>query len=150
MSYLVPSEFVAKMVDAGESKIYMSTRDTLIRADDGVYVLVRDSAVREPRRKGDALQEPVDGTGRILDISERIADAPHVLGDGAGVEADGVSEDHSVGQAMGDAGSPADQLGQTVMHAHARVLQCPPSEDGAGEHLRARQEIDGIVDDRRQ
>ncbi|GGK04992.1 formate transporter [Alloalcanivorax dieselolei] len=32
MSYLVPSEFVTKMVDAGESKIYMATRDTLIRA----------------------------------------------------------------------------------------------------------------------
>ena len=32
MSYLVPSEFVAKMVDAGESKIFMSVRDTLIRA----------------------------------------------------------------------------------------------------------------------
>jgi formate/nitrite transporter FocA (FNT family) len=32
MSYLVPSEFVTKMVDAGESKIFMSTRDTLIRA----------------------------------------------------------------------------------------------------------------------
>jgi formate/nitrite transporter len=32
MSYLLPSEFVTKMVDAGESKIYMSSRDTLIRA----------------------------------------------------------------------------------------------------------------------
>jgi formate/nitrite transporter len=32
MAYLAPSEFVAKMVDAGESKIFMSTRDTLIRA----------------------------------------------------------------------------------------------------------------------
>ncbi|PTU75240.1 formate/nitrite transporter family protein [Pseudomonas mangrovi] len=32
MSYLVPAEFVSKMVDAGESKIYMSTRDSLIRA----------------------------------------------------------------------------------------------------------------------
>ncbi len=32
MSYLVPSEFVKKMVDAGESKIFMSTRDTIIRA----------------------------------------------------------------------------------------------------------------------
>ena len=32
MAYLVPSEFVTKMVDAGESKIYMSTRDCLIRA----------------------------------------------------------------------------------------------------------------------
>jgi formate transporter len=32
MSYLTPSEFVTKMVDAGESKIFMSTRDTVIRA----------------------------------------------------------------------------------------------------------------------
>lgn len=32
MSYLIPSEFVTKMVDAGESKIFMSTRDTVIRA----------------------------------------------------------------------------------------------------------------------
>lgn len=32
MAYLLPTEFVTKMVDAGESKIYMSTRDTLIRA----------------------------------------------------------------------------------------------------------------------
>ena len=32
MAYLMPTEFVTKMVDAGESKIFMSTRDTLIRA----------------------------------------------------------------------------------------------------------------------
>jgi formate/nitrite transporter len=32
MSYLAPTEFVKKMVDAGEAKIFMSTRDTLIRA----------------------------------------------------------------------------------------------------------------------
>ena len=32
MAYLVPNEFVTKMVDAGESKIFMSTRDTLVRA----------------------------------------------------------------------------------------------------------------------
>jgi len=32
MSYLVPTEFVTKMIDAGESKIFMSTRDTVIRA----------------------------------------------------------------------------------------------------------------------
>lgn len=32
MAYILPSEFVTKMVDAGESKIFMSTRDTLIRA----------------------------------------------------------------------------------------------------------------------
>jgi formate/nitrite transporter len=32
MSYLMPSEFVVKMVDAGESKIFMATRDALIRA----------------------------------------------------------------------------------------------------------------------
>src|SRR6185436_9131284 len=32
MSYLAPSEFVTKMVDAGESKVFMSARDILIRA----------------------------------------------------------------------------------------------------------------------
>ena len=32
MSYIQPKEFAAKMVDAGESKIFMSTKDTLIRA----------------------------------------------------------------------------------------------------------------------
>jgi len=32
VSYLIPSEFVTKMVDAGESKIFMATRDALIRA----------------------------------------------------------------------------------------------------------------------
>jgi formate/nitrite transporter len=32
MSYLVPAEFVTKMVDAGEAKILMSTRDTIVRA----------------------------------------------------------------------------------------------------------------------
>ena len=32
MAYLVPTEFVTKMVDSGESKVYMSTKDTLIRS----------------------------------------------------------------------------------------------------------------------
>ena len=32
MSYVLPSEFVTKMVDAGESKVHMATRDALIRA----------------------------------------------------------------------------------------------------------------------
>jgi formate transporter len=32
MSYLNPAEFVGKMIDAGEAKVFMSTRDTVIRA----------------------------------------------------------------------------------------------------------------------
>ncbi|MEO8529805.1 MAG: formate/nitrite transporter family protein [Deltaproteobacteria bacterium] len=32
MSYIAPAEFAAKMIDAGESKIFMSTKDTLIRS----------------------------------------------------------------------------------------------------------------------
>lgn len=32
MSYVSPSEFVSKMIDAGEAKVFMSTRDTLIRS----------------------------------------------------------------------------------------------------------------------
>ena len=32
MSYVKPAEFVKQMVDAGEAKTFLSTRDTLIRA----------------------------------------------------------------------------------------------------------------------
>lgn len=32
MAYVIPTEFVTKMIDAGEAKVFMSTRDTLIRA----------------------------------------------------------------------------------------------------------------------
>jgi len=32
MAYLAPSEFVTRMIDAGESKVFMSTRDTIVRA----------------------------------------------------------------------------------------------------------------------
>lgn len=32
MSYVKPAEFAVKMIDAGESKVFMSTRDTVIRA----------------------------------------------------------------------------------------------------------------------
>ncbi len=32
MAYLAPAEFVSKMVDAGESKVFMSPRDSVIRA----------------------------------------------------------------------------------------------------------------------
>jgi len=32
MAYLAPTEFVTKMIDAGEAKVFMSTKDALIRA----------------------------------------------------------------------------------------------------------------------
>ncbi|TKW64847.1 MAG: formate/nitrite transporter family protein [Paracoccus denitrificans] len=32
MSYVTPKDFATKMIDAGESKVFMSTRDTIIRA----------------------------------------------------------------------------------------------------------------------
>lgn len=32
MSYPIPSEYITKMLDAGESKIFISTRNTLTRA----------------------------------------------------------------------------------------------------------------------
>ncbi len=39
MAYLAPAEFVTKMVDSGESKVYISTKDTLIRAFRVYYAL---------------------------------------------------------------------------------------------------------------
>ena len=32
MGYVVPADLARKMIDAGEAKVFMSTRDTLIRA----------------------------------------------------------------------------------------------------------------------
>jgi formate transporter len=39
MSYLIPSDFVIKMIEAGESKIHMSTQDTIVRAYMGGAIL---------------------------------------------------------------------------------------------------------------
>lgn len=52
MSYLEPHEFVAKMVDEGESKVRMSTKDTLIRAymAGAVLGLAAISPVQSPSR----------------------------------------------------------------------------------------------------
>jgi formate/nitrite transporter len=39
MSYVAPADLVTKMIDAGESKVKMSTRDTLVRAYMGGAIL---------------------------------------------------------------------------------------------------------------
>ena len=44
MSYIQPKEFAAKMVDAGESKVFTSTKDTLIRAYMAGAILARAAA----------------------------------------------------------------------------------------------------------
>ena len=44
MSYLVPSELVLKVIDAGEMKVNLSTRDTLIRAYMGGAILTLAAA----------------------------------------------------------------------------------------------------------
>ena len=44
MAYLAPTEFVTQMVDAGESKLLMSTRDTLIRSDMAGAILALAAA----------------------------------------------------------------------------------------------------------
>ena len=63
MAYLVPSEFVTKMVDAGESKIFMSTRDTIIRAymAGAILALAAAFAVTRQRvdRRSDRRRHPV-------------------------------------------------------------------------------------------
>src|SRR5215210_7216682 len=57
MAYLAPSEFVTKMVDAGESKIYMAPRDTLIRAymAGAILALAAVFAVTIPVQTGQPL-----------------------------------------------------------------------------------------------
>lgn len=44
MSYVKPAQLVTRMVDAGESKIFMSTRDTLIRSIMGGAILALAAA----------------------------------------------------------------------------------------------------------
>jgi hypothetical protein len=51
---------------------------------------------------------------------------------------------------MGDAGTPADELGQSVVHSHRRVLERATGERRTGEGVGPRFEIVGVVDDRRQ
>ena len=57
MSYVKPSEFAVKMVDAGESKAFMSTRDTLIRAfmAGAILALAAAFAVTVTVRTGEPL-----------------------------------------------------------------------------------------------
>ena len=49
MAYLAPSEFAVKMVDAGEAKIFMSTRDTVIRRERQLRSRLRTLGVYDPR-----------------------------------------------------------------------------------------------------
>ena len=63
MAYLVPSEFVTKMVDAGESKIFMSTRDTVIRAYMAGAILALAACVRGHDHRQ---HRPCRSSGRIL------------------------------------------------------------------------------------
>lgn len=44
MSYLQPAEFVKKAIDAGEAKVFMTTRDTIIRAYMGGAILALAAA----------------------------------------------------------------------------------------------------------
>lgn len=57
MSYVDPRSFVTKMVDAGESKVFMSTRDTVIRAfmAGAILALAAAFAVTVTVQTGNAL-----------------------------------------------------------------------------------------------
>jgi formate/nitrite transporter FocA (FNT family) len=50
MAYLAPSEFVTRMIDAGESKVFMSTRDTIVRAYMAGAILALRKAPCKTRR----------------------------------------------------------------------------------------------------
>ncbi|MGE2714297.1 formate/nitrite transporter family protein [Mycolicibacterium litorale] len=57
MSYVNPAQFVTKMIDAGESKAFMSTRDTVIRAymAGAILALAAAFAVTVTVQTGNAL-----------------------------------------------------------------------------------------------
>lgn len=57
MSYVDPAQFVTKMIDAGEAKVFMSTRDTVIRAymAGAILALAAAFAVTVTVQTGNAL-----------------------------------------------------------------------------------------------
>ncbi|NUS91750.1 MAG: formate/nitrite transporter family protein, partial [Nocardia sp.] len=57
MSYLKPADFVGEMIDAGETKAFMSTRDTVIRAymAGAILALAAAFAVTVTVQTGEAL-----------------------------------------------------------------------------------------------
>ena len=57
MSYVLPADFVTKMIDAGAAKVHMSTRDTLIRAfmAGAILALAAAFAVTVTVRTGEPL-----------------------------------------------------------------------------------------------
>ena len=57
MSYVMPADFVTKMIDAGAAKVAMSTRDTLIRAfmAGAILALAAAFAVTVTVRTGEPL-----------------------------------------------------------------------------------------------
>jgi formate/nitrite transporter FocA (FNT family) len=68
MSYLAPTEFVTKMVDAGEAKIFMSTRDTLVRAfmAGAILALAAAFAITINVQTGRAARRRHSFPGRLL------------------------------------------------------------------------------------
>ncbi|STX15406.1 Formate/nitrite family of transporters [Kocuria rosea] len=60
MSYVMPADFVTKMIDAGAAKVAMSTRDTLIRAfmAGAILALAAAFAVTVTVRTGEPLLGP--------------------------------------------------------------------------------------------
>src|SRR3954452_15430764 len=57
MSYVTPQDFTRKMIDAGEAKVFMATRDTLIRAymADAILALAAAFAVTVTVQTGSPL-----------------------------------------------------------------------------------------------
>ena len=68
MAYLAPSEFVTKMVDAGEAKVFMSTRDTVIRAymAGAILALAAAFAVTVDGADGKPARRRAPVPGRLL------------------------------------------------------------------------------------
>ena len=61
-----------------------------------------------------------------------------------------MGQDHRVREPVRDAGTPADELREPVVHAHRRVLERSSGERRAGERIGPRIDIVRVVDHRRQ
>ena len=103
---------------------------------------------RRPRTAGREVRCPLAGRRprRPAVGAERGGEPADLVGHRLGVEGDRVGEEDGVGQAVRDAGAPADELRQPVVHAHAGVEQAAPGQRRALEHGGAGEGVAGVGD----
>ena len=138
MAYVAPAEFVTRMVDAGESKLLMSTRDTLIRAYMAGAILALAAAFAvtvtvntgNPLGAKDGFHGALSVVGSYNDLSKDLGPRVARVGTGAGDDGSHPDREHR-GRERGDDQPP--RAGRDGRHGGAvSHAQRPHADDDEG------------------